>query len=63
MLIMASPITFLKETQEELKKVVWPTRSDLIRLTITVILISLIVGIFLGGLDFVFTKVIETVVK
>ena len=60
---MASPIAFLKETREELKKVVWPTRDHIIRSTIVVILLSLIVGIFLGGLDFVFTKMIEIIVK
>lgn len=60
---MASPITFLKEAREELKKVVWPTREQIIRSTIIVILLSLIVGIFLGGLDFVFTKLIEIIVK
>ncbi len=60
---MASPVTFLKETRDELKKVVWPTRQEVIRLTGVVILVSLIVGMFLGGLDFVFTKVMEVVVK
>ena len=58
-----SPVTFLKETRDELKKVVWPTRQEVIRLTFVVIIISLIVGLFLGGLDFVFVKIIETVVK
>ena len=60
---MTTPITFLKETNEELKKVVWPTRQEIIRLTMVVILVSMIVGIFLGGLDFVFTKAIEIVIK
>lgn len=60
---MASPAAFLKETRDELKKVVWPTRQEVIRLTAVVILVSLIVGVFLGGLDFVFTKIMEVVVK
>ena len=58
-----SPVSFLRETKDELKKVVWPTRQEVIRLTFVVILISLIVGVFLGGLDFVFVKMIETVIK
>lgn len=61
--MLTSPVTFLKETADELKKVVWPTRQEVIRLTGAVIFASLIVGVFLGGLDFVFTKIIETVVK
>lgn len=60
---MTSPAAFLKETRDELKKVVWPTKQDVIRLTFVVIAISLIVGLFLGGLDFVFVKIIETVIK
>ncbi len=58
-----SPVAFLKETRDELKKVVWPTRQEIIRLTFVVIIISLIVGLFLGGLDFVFVKIIGTIVK
>lgn len=58
-----SPVAFLKETRDELKKVVWPTRQEIIRLTFVVITVSLIVGLFLGGLDFLFTKILETVVK
>lgn len=58
-----SPASFLRETRDELKKVVWPTRQEIIRLTFVVIAVSLVVGLFLGGLDFVFTKIIETVVR
>ena len=57
------PVSFLKETKDELKKVVWPTRQEVIRLTFVVITVSLFVGLFLGGLDFLFVKIIETVVK
>jgi len=60
---MATPIAFLKETRDELKKVVWPTRQEVIRLTFIVIAISLIVGVLLGGLDLVFTKALELIVK
>lgn len=60
---MATPVAFLKETRDELKKVVWPTRQETIRLTLVVIAVSLLVGLFLGGLDFIFTKVLGIVVK
>ena len=53
-----TPVTFLKEVRDELGKVVWPSREEIIRLTGVVILISLIVGIFLGGTDFILTKLI-----
>lgn len=60
---MVSPITFLKETYDELKKVVWPTRDEVVRLTMIVIIVSLIVGVFIGIADFIFTKLTELVIK
>ena len=60
---MTTPLMFLKETQAELKKVTWPTQQEVIRLTVVVVLISVMIGLFVGALDFVFTKVVETVVK
>lgn len=60
---MTAPTVFLREVREELGKVVWPGRPEVIRLTLTVILVSLIVGIFLGGLDFLLTKLLELVVR
>jgi preprotein translocase subunit SecE len=57
-----TPVIFLKEVRDELKKVVWPTRDEIIRLTGVVILVSLVVGIFLGGTDFILTKLIELIV-
>jgi len=60
---MLSPLTFLTQTWEELQKVIWPTRDEIIRLTSVVILVSLMVGLFIGGLDFVFTKVLSLLIK
>ncbi len=60
---MTSPLLFVSQTFDELKKVVWPSRNDIIRLTAVVILISLFVGLYIGGLDFAFTKTFEYLVK
>ncbi len=48
-------IKFLKEVRVELKRVTWPTRRDAIRHTLIVIGLSLAVATFLGGLDFLFS--------
>ena len=53
-----TPVSFLKEVRDELKKVIWPTRAEVIRLTGVVIIISVVVGIFLGGTDFILTKLV-----
>jgi preprotein translocase subunit SecE len=58
-----TPITFFGEVRDELKKVVWPTRQETTRLTLVVITVSLLVGLFLGGLDFIFVKLIGIIVK
>lgn len=60
---MTTPTTFLRETRDELKKVTWPKQNEVVRLTLTVIVLSLIVGLYVGGLDFVFTKLMQVLVK
>ena len=46
-----SPITFLQETFGELRKSVWPSREETTRLTIVVIILSIVMSFYLGGLD------------
>jgi len=54
---------YLTEVRGELKKVTWPTRMDMQKTTIAVIIISIIFGIYLQLIDFSFrflvTKVID----
>lgn len=60
---MTSPITFIQQTYTELKQVVWPTKEGIIKLTIIVVLISVVVGIYIGVLDFLLTKLTELLLK
>lgn len=60
---MVTPVAFFREVLDELKKVSWPSASDVIRLTILVLGISIIVGLYIGALDFIFTKAMEILVK
>lgn len=57
-----SPVNFFKEVGDELKKVVWPSREEVIRLTVVVIVVSTLIGLYLGGADFILTKIVETVI-
>jgi preprotein translocase subunit SecE len=59
---MATPVGFLKEVRDELQKVVWPTRDEIIRLTGVVIIVTVFVGLFLGGADFILTKLVQFIV-
>lgn len=44
---------------QELKKVEWPTRKETIRLTTIVIVISLLIGAYIGIIDTLLTKALE----
>jgi len=43
----------------EMKKVNWLTKRETIRYTLIVIGISVAVAIYLGGLDFIFTTILN----
>ncbi len=60
---MNKVVKFLKEVQTELKKVVWPTREQTIRLTAIVVGVSLVVGLYIGVLDYVLTKLVGVIVR
>jgi len=47
-----APVRFLREVYEELRKVVWPTGSELYRYTLVVIFTVIVLGIFIGGTDY-----------
>ena len=47
---------FYRETIAELRKVSWPTRTEAFSLTKVVILVIFSVGIFLGLVDFLFSR-------
>ena len=56
-------IKYLKEVRLELSKVVWPKKQEVIKLTLTVIIISVIVGVYVGVLDLSFTKLLELLIS
>ncbi len=60
---MNKPLDFLREVRVELSKVVWPTKETTIRLTFLVILITVIVGFFIGGIDYLLTKATELLLR
>jgi preprotein translocase subunit SecE len=52
-------IQFLKEVKLELSKVTWPKKQQIIKLTLIVFVISAVVGVYVGVLDYAFTKLLE----
>jgi preprotein translocase subunit SecE len=53
---------YFTETIGELRKVTWPTRKEAINLTIVVLIVMTVMSIFLGGLDFIFNRVINLII-
>ena len=43
---------FLREVYDELRKVVWPTWGELYRYTLVVIFTVIVLGAFIGGVDY-----------
>jgi len=52
---------YVSEIVNELKKVVWLTRREIVYLTGLVLIITIIAGIILGALDFGFTELVDKV--
>lgn len=52
-------INFLKDVKLELSRVSWPTRSETFKFTLIVLGMSLLLALFLGGLDFLFTFILN----
>jgi len=53
---------YIKDSKHELKKVVWPTKKQVVNHTLLVIGFSLSLAIFLGVIDFGLSKLIELII-
>jgi len=53
-------VQFVKEAKIELKKVKWPTRTELIDSTKVVLVTSFLLAAFIGGIDFLLSQLINS---
>ena len=60
---MAKVIQFFKESRAELKKVVWPTRDDVVSSIKVVIISTILVAVILGLLDLGFSELFRILMK
>ena len=54
---------YLRETQTEIRRVVWPTREEAAKLTGIVTVVTVAMSIFLGVLDFLLAKGVDQMVS
>ena len=60
---MAKIFQFFKESRAELKKVVWPTKADVLSSIKVVIISTIIVAVILGLLDFGFSELFRLILR
>jgi len=53
---------FLREVFDELRKVVWPTWGELYRYTLVVIFTVIVLGVFIGGTDYLLGEIARRVI-
>jgi len=50
---------FWRDTNSEMKKVTWPSRSEVVGTTVVVLVATVVFALFLWGCDLVFYKAID----
>lgn len=61
--IFKKTFNFLKEAKQELGKVAWSTRQELIGSTFVVITATFIVAVFIGVIDLALSQILSLVFK
>jgi preprotein translocase subunit SecE len=54
-------IAFLTDTVKEMKKVTWPTASELRESTMVVIVVCMVIALFVFGVDWVVSNLIKAI--
>jgi preprotein translocase subunit SecE len=61
--IFTKPVNFLKEVKAELGKVAWSTREELLASTMVVIAVTAGLGVFIGIIDVILSKLLSLLFK
>ena len=58
---MSKITEYFKETRVELKHVLWPNRKQTFYYTLIVLVLSVVVGYYLGVFDYIFSRGLEKI--
>lgn len=58
---MLSPVSFIKEVVRETKKVTWPTKKQTQDMTLLVVGVSIVIGLYIALLDGIFQKLLSEI--
>lgn len=54
---------FVQEVLSEFRKVSWPSRQELVNSTTVVVIVTVVLAFFLGGVDIVLARIVERVLR
>lgn len=60
---MSRPLEFLRSVKLELNQVKWPSHQEALKMTVMVIITTTIVALYSGGLDYLFTIALQSVLN
>lgn len=63
MRIIKGIIQYLSEVRSEMSKVTWPSRNQTVKMTIIVLIVSVVVGVLIGGLDLLLTRFFRVLIQ
>ena len=55
--IFSKVTKYLREVRSEMTKVTWPTRGQTVKMTLMVIVVSVVIGVFIGSLDILLSRI------
>ncbi|MBR4099818.1 MAG: preprotein translocase subunit SecE [Clostridia bacterium] len=59
---MQKVVLFFRDNKSEVKKIVWPSLRDVVKNTITVIVMCLIIGALIWAIDFGLGQLLELII-
>jgi preprotein translocase subunit SecE len=54
---------YVREAREEIKKVTWPSKKETVKYSAIVVVLSLLIAVFFGGLDWLLNLGLEQLIK
>jgi preprotein translocase subunit SecE len=55
----SATLQYFRDSYHEMRNVVWPSRKQTVLHTVMVVVFSVIIAVFLGSLDLLFTFILE----
>ncbi|MGH7391448.1 MAG: preprotein translocase subunit SecE [Candidatus Rokuibacteriota bacterium] len=61
--VIARVREFVHEVLVEFRKVTWPSRQELLNSTTVVVVVTVVLALFLGGVDIALARIVERILR